>query len=96
MGDTKSGEQADGRADGLVEALDVAPGLHLHARALLLPAFGTRRRETHITAPPPENFAATLKALEFNLDNPLADEAIPNMREEYREAVKSREKKRRR
>lgn len=96
LGDTKYGEQADGMADGLVEALDVAAGLHLHARALWLPAFGTRRRETQITAPPPENFAATLKALEFNLDNPLADEAIPNMREEYREAIKSREKKRRR
>ena len=94
LGDTKYGDQADGMADGLVEALEVAPGLHLHARSLWLPPFGHRRKETRVIAPPPQDFAATLKALEFNLDNPLADEPIPNMREEYREAIKARDKKR--
>ncbi len=96
LGDTKYGEQADGMADGLVEALEVSSGLHLHARALWLPPFGNRRGETQLTAPPPENFAATLRALEFDRDNPLADEPIPNMREEYREGIKARERKRRR
>ncbi|MCA8929993.1 MAG: RluA family pseudouridine synthase [Alphaproteobacteria bacterium] len=96
LGDTKYGEHADGMADGLVEALDVAPGLHLHARALWLPPFGRRKGETHLVAPPPEHFLHTLRALDFNPENPLADEPIPNMREEYRHAVMAREKKKRR
>jgi len=96
LGDPKYGEQADGMADGMVEALDVAPGLHLHARALWLPAFGKRRGETHLVAPPPENFLHTLRALAFDPENPLADEPIPNMREQYRHALLDRGKKKRR
>jgi 23S rRNA pseudouridine955/2504/2580 synthase len=96
LGDTKYGVDSDGMADGLVEALDVAPGLHLHARALWLPAFGKRKTETHLVAPPPQNFLHTLRALAFDPENPLADEAIPNMREEYRHTILARERKRRR
>jgi len=96
LGDSKYGVDADGMADGMVEALDVAPGLHLHARALWLPPFGTRKGETQLVAPPPGNFAHTLRALAFDGHNPLADEPIPNMREEHRHAMLAREKKRRR
>jgi len=96
LGDTKYGATEDGMAEGMVEALDVSPGLHLHARALWLPPFGKRKGEMHVTAPPPPDFRRTLAALGFDLANPLADEPIPNMREEHREAAKARERKRRR
>ena len=96
LGDTKYGEQADGMADGMMDGLEVSTGLHLHARGLWLPPFGRRKTETHIVAPPPESFRQTLVALAFDPDNPLADEAIPNMRKEYRHALLARESKRRR
>lgn len=96
LGDSKYGVDADGMADGMVEALDVGTGLHLHARALWLPPFGTRKGDTHLVAPPPDNFAHTLRVLAFDANNPLADEPIPNMREEHRHAILARERKRRR
>ena len=96
LGDAKYGNEAGGMGDGLVAALDVGKGLHLHARALWLPPFGRRCSEIHVIAPPPENFADTLNVLAFSLDNPLADELIPNMREQYRHAILARNTKRRR
>jgi len=96
LGDSKYGEQADGMADGMVEALDVGPGLHLHARAIWLPPFGKRKEETRLVAPPPDNFAHTLRALAFDANNPGADEPVPNMREKHRHAMLARERKRRR
>jgi 23S rRNA pseudouridine955/2504/2580 synthase len=96
LGDTKYGNESDGMADGLVEALEVAPGLHLHARALWLPPFGRRRSETHVAAPPAPPFAQTLDALGLDAGNPLADAPLPNMREEHREVQRARERSRRR
>ncbi len=96
LGDTKYGADADGMADGLLEALAVSPGLHLHARALWLPPFGKRSHETHVTAPPPPAFQKTLAALAFDPANGRADEPIPNMREEHYRDRRDREKKRRR
>ena len=96
LGDTKYGDDADGMADGMLDAFEVAEGLHLHARALWLPPFGSRTHETHVTAPPPEAFARTLKALSFDLSNEMADEPIPNMREEHYRARRNRETKKKR
>ena len=83
-------------ADGMLDAFEVSDGLHLHARALWLPRFGNRTHETHITAPPPPGFLKTLKALSFDLSNELADEPIPNMREEQYRARRDRESKKKR
>ena len=96
LGDTKYGEDADGMADGMLDAFDVSEGLHLHARALWLPPFGKRPHETLVTAPPPDDFRRTLKALSFDMSNELADEPLPNMREEHYRARRDRETKKRR
>ena len=95
LGDGKYGNEADGMGEGLLDGLEIEHGLYLHSRCLWLPPFGNRHGETLITAEPPAAFSEALKALEFDLTNPEADEKIPNMREEYRETIKARERKRR-